>query len=86
MSKGTIWVLTLTTLLLGIFIYFSIRMNNYMLIIPGVVLLAIGILVTLPDTIKWAKGVRRTHLLKSGKLKEEAKKVWNPKSRFEDND
>ena len=89
LKNSTIFVLTLGVLFLGIFIYFGLintAKPQPLFVLPGVLILALCILCTLPNLKAFFRGKRREHLIKTGKLKEAPKKSYNPNSRFDDNE
>ncbi len=83
LSTGTIVVLGVGFFLLLLTIYFSVRMSSPLYII-GIVLLAFCLLVVNKNLREWLHGIRRTQLIKSGKLKLAPKKSYNREHRFDE--
>ena len=82
-NTGTIVVLGVGFFLLLLTIYFSVRMSSPLYII-GIVLLAFCVLFVNKNLREWIHGIRRTQLIKSGKLKLQPKKSYNREHRFDE--
>ena len=82
-TTGTIVVLGVGFFILLLTIYFSVRMSSPLYII-GLVLLAFCILIVNKNLREWIHGIRRTQLIKSGKLKLAPKKSYNREHRFDE--
>lgn len=82
-NTGTIVVLGVGFFILLLTIYFSVRMGSPLYII-GLVLLAFCILIVNKNLREWFHGIRRTQLIKSGKLKLQPKKSYNREHRFDE--
>ncbi|MBQ4628597.1 MAG: hypothetical protein IJB44_05930 [Clostridia bacterium] len=82
-NTGTIVVLGVGFFLLLLTIFFSVKMGSPLYII-GIVLLAFCVLVVNKNLREWIHGIRRTQLIKSGKLKLQPKKSYNREHRFDE--
>jgi len=82
-NTGTIVVLGVGFFLLLLTIYFSVRMSSPLYII-GIILLAFCVLIVNKNLREWIHGIRRTQLIKSGKLKLQPKKSYNREHRFDE--
>ena len=82
-NTGTIVVLGDGFFLLLLTIYFSVRMSSPLYII-GIILLAFCVLIVNKNLRDWIHGIRRTQLIKSGKLKLQPKKSYNREHRFDE--
>ena len=83
-TTGTIVVLGVGFFLMILMIYFSVRMSSPVFIAIGIALLAFCILIVNKNLREWIHGIRRTQLIKSGKLKLQPKKSDNREHRFDE--
>ncbi|MBQ6052792.1 MAG: hypothetical protein IJL30_05835 [Clostridia bacterium] len=86
LRTGTIVVMGIGFFVFLIMLYFSTQMqsNGWIFIVIGIVLWLFCILIVSKNLKGWIYGKRRESLLKSGKLKESAKKTYNREHRFDE--
>lgn len=84
LKQSTVIVLSTVVGLFFCLLYFSVKVKTIIFALVGAAFIVLGILCTLPNLIKFFRGKRREHLIKTGKLIEPAKKSYNPNSRFDD--
>ncbi|MBR5721940.1 MAG: hypothetical protein IKX78_05600 [Clostridia bacterium] len=86
LRTGTIVVLGIGFFVFLIMLYFSTQMQSmgWIFIVIGIVLWLFCILIVFKNLKGWIYGKRRESLLKSGKLKESAKKSYNREHKFDE--
>ena len=86
LNTGTIVVTGIGFFVFLIMVYFSTQMatNGWIFIVIGIVLMAFCVLIVSKNLKGWIYGKRREHLLKTGKLKETAKKSYNREHKFDE--
>lgn len=89
LKQKTVMLLSITVGLCIFLIFVGLvwipeQTGKILFIVAGVVILLVGVLCTLPNTLAWLRGKKRERLIKQGKLVEEKKKDFNPNNRWGD--
>ena len=84
LTSGTILVLSFTAIIMGVCLFIGVKMSAPILFVVGPLVLAIGVLLCLPNLKNFVKGKIKEHRIKTGKDQPEQKKTWNPNHRFDD--
>ena len=66
-TSGTVMVLSLTAILMVVFIVMGIKVDLPVMVIVGPVIFAVGILLCLPNLINVIKGKIKEHRIRTGK-------------------